>query len=102
MRRSLLFFLPVLSLSLLTMCDTEPQVPALQDITLDRTSLEMTVGDVDTLYMGVIPQEAETPVITPVSGNEDVVRAARISATSFRVEAVGTGSATLTFSADEI
>ena len=102
MRRSLLFFLPVLSLSLLTMCDTEPQVPALQDITLDRTSLEMTVGDVDTLYMGVIPQEAETPVITPVSGNEDVVRAARISATSFRVEAVGTGSATLTFSAGEI
>ena len=102
MRRSLLFFLPVLSLSLLTMCDTEPQVPALQDITLDRTSLEMTVGDVDTLYMGVIPQEAETPVITPVSGNEDVVRAARISATSFRVEAVGTGSATLTFSAAEI
>ncbi len=102
MKRIFAIIAAILSVSLFTMCDKGPDTPALQELQLDRASLGMVVGDVDTVYVSTVPAGAEVLEIACSSDNEDVARVAAVSDSSFRVEAVGVGEAKITFSSEGI
>lgn len=72
----------------------EDDAPPLEGITLNKTALEMSVGDTGYLLVSPIPSDAETVSLSWTSNNKS---AATVNANG-RVTAVGVGTATITVS----
>lgn len=76
-------------------CDKDDALVAVSDVTLNRTALEMSVGDTEKLIATVLPENAEYDGIVWNSGNTSV---ATVGADGL-VTAVTAGNATITATA---
>lgn len=76
-------------------CDKDDALVAVSDVTLNRTALEMSVGDTEKLIATVLPENAEYDGIVWNSGNTSV---ATVGADGL-VTAITAGNATITATA---